>query len=187
MTTASPTLERGTAVWHIDPTHTNVEFGVRHLMISTARGRFAGVEGSVRVEDGDLTTAQVDVTIDAASVDTRVEQRDEHLRSADFLDVERFPELRFKSTSVERTGEAELRVAGDLTIRDVTHPVVLDVEERGTVLDPWGSERAGFSASVKLDRSDYGRTWNQALETGGIVVGDQVKIVIDVELVLQAE
>jgi polyisoprenoid-binding protein YceI len=115
-----------------------------------------------------------------------VQQRDQHLRSADFFDVERYPSLHFRSTRVERAGANELKVTGDLTIRDVTREVVLDVEERGTVSDPWGSERAGFSATTSVDRKDFGLTWNQALETGGVVVGDQVKITIDAELVLDA-
>jgi polyisoprenoid-binding protein YceI len=187
MTTATQAVEKGTGTWQIDAAHTSVEFGVKHLMISTVRGRFAEVEGSVAVEGDDPTTAQIDVTIAAASIGTGVEQRDEHLRSADFLDVERFPSLSFRSSKVERVGEDELRVRGDLTIRDVTREVVLDVEERGAAKDPWGGERAGFSATVEIDRKDFGLTWNQTLETGGFLVGDTVEISIDAELVLQSE
>jgi polyisoprenoid-binding protein YceI len=187
MTTATQALETGAATWQIDPAHTTVEFGVKHLMISTVKGRFADVEGSVTLEGDDATTARIDVTIAAASIDTGVEQRDGHLRSADFLDAERFPSLRFRSTGVERAGKDELRVSGDLTIRDVTREVVLHVEERGTAKDPWGGLRAGFAGTVKIDRKDFGLTWNQALETGGFLVGDTVKIAIDAELVLQTE
>lgn len=187
MTTGAPTqtLEKGTAVWKIDPAHTHVEFGVRHLMIATVKGRFSEVEGSVSVEGDDASTAEIDVSIAAASIDTRVEQRDEHLRSADFFDAERYPLLRFRSTEVERLGDDELRVRGELTIRDVTREVVLAVEERGRAQDPWGGERAGFHASTDLDRTDFGLTWNQALETGGVLVGDTVRISIDAELVLE--
>jgi polyisoprenoid-binding protein YceI len=187
MTTATQTVEKATGTWQIDPAHTNVEFGVKHLMISTVRGRFAEVEGSVTVEDDDAATAQIDVTIAAASIDTGVEQRDEHLRSGDFLDAERFPSLRFRSTTVERVKGDELRVKGDLTIRDVTREVVLRVEERGTAKDPWGGERTGFGATAKINRKDFGLTWNQTLETGGLLVGDEVKITIDAQLVLESE
>jgi polyisoprenoid-binding protein YceI len=187
MTTASQTLEKGTALWRIDAAHAHVEFGVRHLMISTVKGRFGDIDGTVSVEDADAATAQIDVRIGAASIDTRVEQRDQHLRSPDFFDVERYPALTFTSKRVERSSPGELRVAGDLTIRDVTREVVLEVEERGTVRDPWGNERSGFSATTRIDRTDFGLTWNQALETGGFVVGNEVKITIEAELVRQAD
>lgn len=187
MTTTARALEKGTVLWRIDPTHTNVEFGVRHLMISTVKGRFGAVEGTVTVEDGDPATAQIDVRIDAASIDTRVEQRDAHLRSADFFDVEKHPALTYTSRSVERTGGGKLKVVGDLTIRGVTREVVLDVEELGTVRDPWGNDRAGYSAKGKLDREAFGLTWNQALEAGGVLVGNEVKISLEVELVRQAD
>jgi polyisoprenoid-binding protein YceI len=183
MTTTTQTTERGTAVWNIDPTHTHAEFGVRHLMISTVKGHFSDVAGTVIVEDGDATTAQVDVTIGVASIDTRVEQRDQHLRSPDFFDVERFPALTFRSTKVERAGEDRFRVLGDLTIRDVTRPVTLEVEGTGGLTDPWGNERAGYAATTRINRKDFGLNWNQALETGGVLVGDDVKISLEVELV----
>lgn len=187
MTTTGQTLQTGTATWQIDPAHSHVEFAVKHLMISTVKGTFADVEGTVRVEDEDLTTADIDVTIAAASIDTRAEKRDDHLRSQDFLHAERFPSLRFRSTEVERGGDEELRVKGELTIRDVTREVVLEVEELGSAQDPWGGERAAFTATTKLDRKDFGLTWNQALETGGVLVGDEVRISIDAQLVLQSE
>jgi polyisoprenoid-binding protein YceI len=187
MTTAARAVEKEIGTWKIDPAHTTVEFGVKHLMISTVKGRFSEVEGSVTVEGDDASTAQIDVSIAAASIDTGVDQRDEHLRSGDFFDVARFPTLRFRSKSVERASDDELRVRGDLTIRDVTREVIVDVEERGTATDPWGGRRAGFRATAKIDRQDFGLTWNQALEAGGFLVGDGVKIPLDAQLVLEAE
>jgi polyisoprenoid-binding protein YceI len=186
-TQSTQSTERGTAVWKIDPTHTHAEFGVRHLMISTVKGHFTDVAGTVVVEDGDPTTAQVDVTIGVASIDTRVEPRDQHLRSADFFDAERFPTITFRSTKVERVGDERYEVTGDLTIRDVTRPVTLDVEGLGGVRDPWGNERAGYTATARIDRKDFGLNWNQALETGGFVVGDEVKLGLEVELVRVAD
>jgi len=185
MSTATrSTTERGTNVWQIDPTHSQAEFAVRHLMIATVKGRFRDIAGTVVVEDGDPTTAQVDVTIDVASIDTGVGQRDQHLRSADFFDTDRFPKLTFRSTGVERVGEDHYEVTGDLTIRDVTRPVTLDAHGLGSVRDPWGKERAGYTATARINRKDFGLSWNQALETGGVVVGDEVKITLEVELVL---
>ena len=187
MTTALLAAERGTTQWSIDPTHTHLGFGVRHLMISTVKGRFAGIEGAVSLENESATKARIDVTIDAASIDTGVAQRDDHLRSPDFFDVARFPALTFKGRRIERTGKDALRVTGDLTIRDVTREVQLDVLELGRVRDPWGGERAGYSASARINRRDFGLTWNQALETGGFVVGDEVAITLEAELVRASE
>jgi polyisoprenoid-binding protein YceI len=181
------TAPTGTKTWKLDAAHTHVEFAVRHLMISKVKGQFTDVNGALRMEGDDITTARLSVEIPAVSVDTRVEQRDEHLRSPDFLDAARFPMLTFRSTRVERTGERRLRVTGDLTIRDVTREVVLDVIEHGTLTDPWGQERAGFAASTKIDRKDFGLTWNQALEAGGVLVGDQVEIELEAEWVLQSD
>jgi polyisoprenoid-binding protein YceI len=151
-------------------------------MISTVKGRFAGISGAVTTVADDQTTAEIDITIDAASVDTREPKRDEHLRSADFFDVEKFPTLTFKSRSVARVEGDEFRVIGDLTIHGVTREVALDVVSFGRTTDPWGNDKAGFGATAKIKRSDYGLTWNAALEAGGVVVGDDVKIAIDVEL-----
>src|SRR5688572_20950966 len=137
MITATLAAERGTSHWTIDPTHTNPQFSVRHLMISKVKGRFGTVAGTVSVPEGNETKAAIDVTIDAKSIDTGVGQRDDHLRSADFFDVERFPTVTFKSKKAERVGDDQLRVKGDLTIRDVTREVVLDVRELGTARDPW--------------------------------------------------
>ena len=183
---ANRPTERGTAVWRMDPTHTHAEFGVRHLMISTVKGHFSEVAGTVVVEDGDPTTAQVDVTIGVASIDTRVGQRDDHLRSADFFDAERFPTITFRSTKVDPVGDDRYEVLGDLTIRDVTRPVTLDAQGLGSLRDPWGNERAGYTATARIDRKDFGLLWNQALETGGVVVGDEVKIELEVELVRES-
>jgi polyisoprenoid-binding protein YceI len=168
--------------WNIDPTHTNVEFGVRHLMISTVKGRLGQAAGTVTFDPTDPSALAVDVTIDVAGIDTRQEQRDAHLRSGDFFDAERFPSIRFVATRLDGDVDGDFTVTGDLTIRDVTRPTVLHVTSEGRVRDPWGIERAGFSAKGKIDRRAFGLTWNQALETGGVVVGDEVKISIDLEL-----
>jgi len=172
----------GVTTWQLDPSHVEAGFAVRHLMISHVKGRFGTVVGTVLVEDDDFATAKVDVTIDAASIDTRESKRDEHLRSADFFDVEHFPTLTFSSRHVEPKGADRYRLVGDLTIHGVTREVALDVVTEGRVKDPWGHDKAGFSAKGLIKRSDFGLTWNAALETGGFVVGDEVKLSIDVEL-----
>ena len=171
-----------TSTWTIDPAHSAVEFGVRHMMISTVRGRFAKVSGTLVLDDEDVTRSKVEVEIDADSIDTREEKRDAHLRSADFFEVEKYPKLTFVSRRVERSGDG-LKVTGDLTIRDTTKEVVLDVEDLGRVKDPWGGDRASFSATGKLQRSEYGLKWNQALEAGGVMVSDEVKLIIEAQLV----
>jgi polyisoprenoid-binding protein YceI len=184
MTTTTATAAPTTATeWAIDPTHSHVEFAVRHLMISTVKGRFAGVSGTVRLDEGDPSTASVDVTIDVASIDTREAQRDAHLRSADFFDVEKYPSLTFTSRRVDNRREGGFTLVGDLTLHGVTREVALDVVEEGRGKDPWGGERAGYAATTKIKRSDFGLTWNQVLEAGGFAVGDEVKISIDLELV----
>ena len=169
--------------WNIDPTHSAVEFAVRHLMISTVRGRFSDVSGFVELDEHDATLSKVDVTIQAASIDTRQEQRDAHLRSADFFHAEQFPTLHFVGKQIRGDVNGEFTVVGDLTIRGVTREVTLDVTSEGRVNDPWGNLRAGFTAKGKISRSEYGLTWNQVLEAGGVAVGDEIKISIDVELV----
>lgn len=173
------------AAWHVDPSHVEAGFAVRHLMISTVKGRFSGISGRVTVTGDDFATASVEATIDVNTIDTREPKRDEHLRSADFFDVARFPTMTFRSRRVDRSTKNHYRLIGDLTIRDVTREVVFDVMGEGLVRDPWGSERAGFSATAVLNRKDFGLTWNVALETGGVLVGDDVKLSIDVELVRQ--
>ena len=172
-----------TSVWNIDPTHSAVEFAVRHLMIATVRGRFADVTGVVEMNDSDAALSKVDVTIQAASIDTRQEQRDAHLRSADFFDVAQFPTLRFVGKQIRGDVNGDFTLLGDLTIRGVTREVTLDVTNEGRVQDPWGNARAGFTAKGKIARSEFGLTWNQVLEAGGVAVGDEIKISIDVELV----
>jgi polyisoprenoid-binding protein YceI len=178
--TAEPTL----TTWAIDASHSSIEFAVRHLMISTVKGRFTDVSGSVAGDPAAPAQGQVDITIGVASIDTREAQRDAHLRSADFFDVESFPAMTFRSTRVEGQSD-KFKLAGELTIRGVSRPVVLDVTSEGVGKDPWGGERAGFSATTKIKRSDFGLTWNQLLETGGVAVSDEVKISIDIELVKQ--
>jgi polyisoprenoid-binding protein YceI len=181
-TTATVAAATAAAAWNIDPAHSNVEFAIRHLMISTVKGRFADVKGALVLDDADVTRSTVDVTIGVASIDTRVGQRDDHLRSGDFFDAERFPAITFKSRRVQQDGDG-LKVTGDLTIRDVTREVTLDVTPEGRGSDPWGGVRAGFSATTKISREDFGLTWNQVLETGGVAVGKDVKISIEAELV----
>ncbi|HEX6974185.1 MAG TPA: YceI family protein [Vicinamibacterales bacterium] len=181
---ATATPETTRTAWAIDPAHSHVEFAVKHLMISTVKGRFADVAGTVTSSDDTFRDATVDITIGVASIDTRQSDRDAHLRSADFFEVEKYPSMTFRSTRVEKDGD-DLRVTGQLTIRDVSREVVLKVTPEGTGGDPWGGQRAGFSATTKINRKDFGLTWNQALETGGFVVGDEVKISLDVELVKQ--
>ena len=170
----APGAFAGVSTWQLDPAHTHVEFAVRHLMISTVKGRFADVQGVVRMNDASPGAAEVDVTIRVASIDTRQAERDAHLRSADFLDAERFPAITFRSRRLEGNPlEGDFRLPGDLTIRGVTRPVALDVSQEGRLRAPWGNVRAGFSARTKIDRTDFGLTWNQALEAGGVLVGNE--------------
>lgn len=176
-----------TTTWNIDPTHSGVNFSVRHMVISKVRGKFAKYRGELSLDDDDLTKSSIDIAIDAASLDTGVEDRDAHLRSADFFDVEKYPELRYRSTRIDKVDDENFRVTGDLTIRDETREVVLDVEFGGRGKDPWGNERAGFSAKGRIDRKDFGLKWNQALEAGGVLVGDRVDIDIEVEAVKAAD
>ena len=171
-----------TSKWEFDPSHSSIEFWVRHLMVAKVRGRFGAWRGSLEFDEAEPTRGKVRVEIDANSIDTRDEARDKHLRSADFLDVETHPTIRFESTKVEGEGK-NYRVHGELTVRGHAEPVVLDVEYGGRVKDPWGSERVAFSARTSVDRKKYGLNWNQALETGGVLVGDEVEIEIEVEAV----
>ena len=159
---------------------------VRHMVVAKVRGKFARWDGSVLAEGDDFTRARVNVVIDASSVETGVTERDAHLKSPDFLDVTSFPEITFKSSGVEKQSDEMLRVTGDLTIRGVTREVVLHVEYAGRTKDPWGNERAGFTATTTIERQDFGLTWNQVLEAGGVVVGDRVSIEIEVEAVKQS-
>ena len=168
--------------WNIDPAHTTAEFKVRHMMITNVKGQFTGVTGVVTLNQDDITQSQVEASIDAASINTREADRDAHLKSADFLDVEKFPALTFKSTRVTRKGDDELEVEGDLAIHGVIRKVKFAVEgPTAPGKDPWGNTRIGLSAHTKISRKDFGLTWNVALETGGILVGDEVTITLDVE------
>jgi len=171
-----------TTIWTIDPAHTDVEFAVKHMMIATVKGRFSQIEGTAEVPEAG--EPNIEVTIGVGSIDTRQEQRDTHLRSPDFFDVANHPQMRFVSRKTERTGDG-WKIVGDLTIKGVTRPVSLDVTNEGTGKDPWGNERLGVSASTKIDRREFGLTWNAALEAGGFLVGDDVKISINAELVKQ--
>ncbi len=173
-----------TSTWQIDPNHSSAQFAVRHLAISTVRGAFTKVSGTVQFDDRDISKSSVDVTIDAASVDTRVPDRDKDLRSDRFFDAEKYPTLTFKSTKVEQVETGKLKVTGDLTIHGVTKQVVLDVEgPTAAVKDPWGNQRAAANASTKINRQDFGVKWNAKMDNGGWVVGDDVAITIDVEMV----
>ena len=169
--------------WQIDSSHTSVEFTVRHMMISNVKGQFQKTTGTITANGNDPASAKIHVTIDASSVDTRVERRDAHLKSPDFLDVAKFPTITFKSTKVEAAGPNKWTMTGDLTIHGVTRPVVLDVEGSGPPIQVMGHTRAGASATAKIKRSDFGLTWNKALETGGVLVGDDIAISIDIEAV----
>jgi len=171
--------------WKLDPSHTLVEFSAKHLMITTVKGRITDVEGTIVMDERNPRNSSVEATLKAVSIDTRTEQRDQHLRSADFLNAELFPEIKFRSTGIEGDKDS-FKLTGDLTIRDVTRPITLDIRFEGQQTDPWGGERIGFSGSGKIDRRDFGLTWNQALETGGVVVGNDVKISLEVEAVKAA-
>lgn len=173
-----------TSTWNIDPVHTMAEFKVRHMMITNVKGHFTGVTGVLTLDEQDITKSHVEATIDAATINTREADRDTHLKSPDFLDVEKFPRLTFTSTRVTRTGEGELLVEGDLTIHGVTRRVEFTVEgPTPPGKDPWGNTRIGWTATTKINRKDFGLTWNTALETGGILVGDEVTITFDVEAI----
>jgi polyisoprenoid-binding protein YceI len=173
--------------WNLDTEHTEVGFRVRHMMVAYTKGNFRKFHGTVEFDDRAPQDTKIDVTIDAASVDTNNAKRDEHLKSADFFDVAKFPTLRFVSTRATPTGAGGLKVDGQLTLRGVTKPVVLDVSELGEpTKDPWGGVRRGATAKAKLNRKDFGLMWNAALEAGGVAVGDEVQIVLEIELVQQA-
>jgi len=176
-----------TSTWQIDQNHSSAQFAVRHLGLSTVRGAFTKVNGTIQFDDKDITKSSVDVTIDAASVDTRVDGRDKDLRSDHFFEVAKYPTLTFKSTKVEQVEVGKLKVTGDLTIHGVTKQVVLDVEgPTAAVKDPWGNQRAAASATTKINRQDFGVKWNAKMDNGGWVLGDDVAITIDVEMVQKA-
>jgi polyisoprenoid-binding protein YceI len=179
----SPTTAT-TTTWNIDPAHSVAEFKVKHMMISNVKGHFGKVTGTLTLNESDLSKSRVEALIEAASLETRDEQRDAHLKSADFFDVEKFPTLTFKSTQVSLVRPGELSIEGDLTIRDATRKVVFSVEgPTPPAKDPWGNTRIAVSATTKISRKDFGLTWNAALEGGGILVGDEVTITLDVQFV----
>ena len=171
--------------WAFDQAHSSVNLMVRHMVVSKVRGRFTKWNGTLVMDEMNPAGGAVEVAIEAESIDTGVEQRDGHLKSPDFFDVAKYPTLTFRSTKVEAAGAGALRVTGDLTMHGVTRPVVLDVEYSGSAKDPWGGVRAGFSARATIDRKDFGLTYNQLLETGGVLVGETVEIAIEAEMVKQ--
>jgi polyisoprenoid-binding protein YceI len=180
----STTLEAKPAsatTWQLDTSHTNVEFAVKHLMISTVKGRFGQVSGTIAGTIDDPENVSADISIGVESIDTRQGQRDAHLRSPDFFDALKWPTIRFVGKRAEGDLNADFLLHGELTIRDVTREIALNVTNEGAIKDPWGNERIGFSASAKIDRRDFGLTWNQALEAGGFAVGNDIRISIDAE------
>jgi polyisoprenoid-binding protein YceI len=172
--------------WQVDGDHSAVNLTVRHMVISKVRGHFARWNATLALDTADLAKSSVEVDIEAASIETGVADRDAHLRSPDFLDAQKFPTLRYRSRRVDVVSTDRVRVIGDLTIRDVTREVPLDVEVGGQGKDPWGNVRAGFSATATINRKDFGLTWNQALETGGVLVADRVDIEIELQAIQQA-
>ena len=170
--------------WTVDPMHTQVEFSAKHMGIMTVKGAFTGVSAAIDFNEDDFTASSVEATIDARTLSTHDDQRDAHLKSADFLDVEHFPTIAFKSSHIERAAHDQYTMTGDLTIREVTRPVSLEVVYSGQAKDPMGNMHAGFSAYTTINRKDWGLSWNVALETGGLLVGDQIKIALEIEAVL---
>lgn len=176
-----------TSTWKIDPQHAAAQFSVRHLTISTVRGAFSKVTGTIQFDEQDVSKSSVEVSIDVSTVDTREPARDKDLRSEKFFDVEHFPAMTFKSTKVEQAGAGKLKVTGNLTIRGVTKEVVLDVEgPTAPIKDPYGNQRAAVNATTKINRQDFGVKWNATIDGGGVVVGDEVNINIDAEMIKQA-
>lgn len=180
------TLDDLTGTWTLDPAHTRIGFVARHAMVTKVRGAFNEFEGTAVVDAEDATKSTVTVTIKAASIDTRNEQRDGHLRSNDFLAMEEYPEITFVSTGVRQTGATSLELTGDLTIKGVTNPVTIPFEFEGAATDPFGNQRAGFEGSVTINRKDYGITWNAALETGGVLVSDKIVLEFEVSAIKNA-
>lgn len=184
MSATLSTPQTAASTWNLDPVHSAAEFKVKHMMISNVKGHFTGMSGVLALDENDIANSRVEATIDASTINTRDPQRDEHLKSADFFDVQKYPTLAFRSTTIKRTGPGELSAAGDLTIRGITREVVFEVEgPTAPAKDPWGNTRVGLSATAKINRKDFGLTWNAALETGGILVGDEVAITLDVQFV----
>jgi polyisoprenoid-binding protein YceI len=180
----STAVSTQTSTWNIDPVHSTAQFKVKHMMISNVKGEFTKITGKLELDEADITKSRVEAFIDATTINTREDDRDTHLKSADFLDVEKFPDLSFKSTQVSKSGEGELSVEGDLTMRGVTRKVVFEVEGPSPATkDPWGNTRIGLSATTRVHRKDFGLNWNAVLEAGGILVGEEVAISLDVEFI----
>lgn len=174
------------AKWVVDAAHSSLDFSVKHMMIAKVKGSFEAFEAQVEANPEDLTTANIQFSVDLASINTRNGDRDAHLRSADFFDVEQYPNMTFQSTSIEKTGEGEYAVTGDLTLHGVTRSETFEVVFEGAGKDPWGNEKVGFSGTGKINRSDYGLVYNAVLETGGVLIGDEVKISLEIEASKQA-
>ena len=172
--------------WAIDASHSGIHFSVRHLVIAKVRGQFTRWSGELRVPEGDWSKGSVEVTVDASSIDTGVADRDTHLKSADFFDVATHPEITFKASGLQSKDARDGKLTGQLTIKGITRDVVLHVEQLGQARDPWGNDRAAFSAKTTIDRKEFGLTWNQVLETGGVMVGDRVDLEIEIQAVRQA-
>jgi polyisoprenoid-binding protein YceI len=184
MSTAAAQPTTATTTWNIDSAHSAAEFKVKHMMISNVKGQFAKVTGTLTLDEYDLSRSRVDATIEAASLETRDAQRDAHLKSADFFDVEKFPALRFQSSEIRLVKDGELAIEGELTIRDVTHKVVFSADgPTPPAKDPWGNLRVGVSATTRISRKEFGLSWNAALESGGFLVSDEVTITLDVQFI----
>jgi len=184
MSTTTTTPQSAVSTWNLDPVHSVAEFKVKHMMISNVKGHFTGLSGTLTYDEQNVTNSRVEATIDAATINTGDAQRDGHLKTADFFDAEKYPAITFRSTNIKRTGDDELAVSGDLTMHGVTRPVVFNVEgPTAAGKDPWGNTRMGLSATTKINRKDFGLTWNATLETGGILVGEEITITLDVQFV----
>jgi polyisoprenoid-binding protein YceI len=186
MVSTTPQTETGLTTWVIDPAHTLIEFQAKHMMISTVKGRFPEVEGTIHADLENPENSTAEISIQAGTIDSRSEQRDAHLRSADFLDVENFPTITFKTSRIEKINNEHFTVYGDLTVRGTTREVVLDTEINGFTKSPWGQEAVGITASTQLNRKDFGLNWNVALEAGGVLVSEKVKFAIEIEAIKQA-
>lgn len=171
------------ATWQLDNAHSEIEFKVRHMMISTVKGQFSAFEINVTEDEKDFEKFSVEVKIDVSSISTNNDQRDQHLKSSDFFDVATYPYITFKSTSISKDDEDSYKITGDLTIRDVTKSVTFDIEYGGTAKDPWGNDKVGYTVQGKINRTDFGLTWNAALETGGVMVSEEVKFTADLQFV----
>lgn len=177
------TAKTAVSAWSIDSVHSIAEFGVKHMMVSTVKGRFRSMEGAIQIDEANFTASSVTASIDVGSIDTGEPQRDDHLRSDDFFNAERFPQISFRSTRVELVDDTNWKVTGELTIRDVTKEVVLDTEYEGQIKDAFGKQRAAFSAETVLNRKEFGLNWNGLIETGGVIVGDRVRVTLHIAAV----